>query len=73
MRLRDSGLAIVLVEHDMGMVMGISDQVVVMNFGKRIAHGTPSEVQRNPAVIEAYLGQGFGVQESAPAAEVEHA
>jgi len=56
-RLRASGHTILLVEHDMTLVMEIADQVVVLDSGRCIAAGTPTEVRRNPLVLEAYLGQ----------------
>jgi branched-chain amino acid transport system ATP-binding protein len=57
-RLRGLGMTILLVEHDMPMVMGVSDRIVVLNYGRIIAEGTPAAIQGNPEVIRAYLGQG---------------
>ncbi len=58
-KIRDTfQIAVLLIEHDMNLVMGICEGIIVMNFGKIIAKGTPGQIKSNPDVIEAYLGKG---------------
>ena len=55
-RISESGITVLLVEHNMGLVMQVSDRILVLDYGSRLAEGTPEEIQNNPQVIEAYLG-----------------
>lgn len=57
-KIREFGVTVVLVEHDMDLVMDVCDSIVVLNLGKKLAEGSPREIQENPAVIAAYLGDG---------------
>ena len=63
-KIREKGITILLVEHNMRVIMDVSDEIVVLNFGEQIASGTPEEIKRNERVIQAYLGKGVSFARS---------
>jgi branched-chain amino acid transport system ATP-binding protein len=69
LKIRATGCSLLLIEHDMGVVMKISDHIVVLEYGKKIADGTPDEIRNNADVIKAYLGEGDEDDPDAPLAE----
>lgn len=67
-KIRDSGITILMVEHIMRIIMGVSDRIVVLNYGEKLAEGTPKEVAENPEVIESYLGEKYEFEEGSAVA-----